>query len=62
MAFKSQFYDPESPEPDTFISSKRFIEFIEARAKVFGHRIGVSYGEGFTTYTTPGVKDIFSLH
>ena len=61
MAFKSQFYDPENPEPDTFISSRQFIEFIEARAKELGHRIGVSHGEGFTMSTTPGVKDVFSL-
>ena len=61
MAFKSQFYDPKNPEPDTFISSRQFIEFIEARAKELGHRIGVSHGEGFTMSTTPGVKDVFSL-
>lgn len=61
MAFESQFYNPKSNEPETFISSSRFIEFIEARAKEFGHRIGVKYGEGFTTDTTPGLKDIFSL-
>ncbi len=61
MAFESQFYNPESDEPETFISSSRFIDFIEARAKEFGHRIGVKYGEGFTTATTPGIKDVFSL-
>jgi bacillithiol biosynthesis deacetylase BshB1 len=61
MAFESQFYNPDSDEEETFISSSRFIEFIEARAKELGNRIGVKYGEGFTTSTTPGVEDLFSL-
>lgn len=61
MAFRSQFYNPNSDEEETFISSSRFIEFIEARAKDLGNRIGVKYGEGFTSATTPGVYDLFSL-
>ncbi len=61
MAFKSQFYDPGNSEPYTFISDPGFLEFIEARAKEFGHRIGSKYGEGFTTSTTPGVKDLHNL-
>ncbi|MCG8307676.1 MAG: bacillithiol biosynthesis deacetylase BshB1 [Cytophagales bacterium] len=61
MAFGSQFYNPGSQEPETFISSSDFIASIEARAVEFGHRIGVSYGEGFTMSTTPGTSDLFSL-
>ena len=61
MAFKSQFYNPDSGEPATFISSSGFIESIEARAKELGHRIGVKYGEGYTMTTTPGIQDLFSL-
>ncbi len=61
MAFSSQFYNPESDEPETFISSTGFIESIEARAKEFGHRIGAKYGEGFTVSTTPGIKNLFNL-
>lgn len=48
-AFKSQFFDPTSSEPETYISNPDFITFIEARALEFGHSIGVKYGEGFTT-------------
>lgn len=48
-AFKSQFYNPESQEPLTYISSPDFMKFIEARAMELGHNIGVKYGEGFTT-------------
>ncbi len=61
MTFRSQFYNPESHEPETFISSKEFMEFIEARARVFGHRIGAQHGEGFTISTTPGVKNLFTI-
>ena len=61
MAYESQFYNPNSKEPDTFISSSNFIEFIEARAKEFGHRIGKKYGEGFTMSTTPGIENLLSL-
>ena len=46
--FKSQFYDPKSKEIDSFISSKEFMSFIEARSIEMGHAIGVKHGEGFT--------------
>ncbi len=60
-AFRSQFYDPGNNEPETFISTPGFLDFIEARAIEFGHRIGVKYGEGFTGTRTPGVKNLFDL-
>ncbi|HVO73638.1 MAG TPA: bacillithiol biosynthesis deacetylase BshB1 [Ignavibacteriaceae bacterium] len=46
-AFESQFYDPNSKEPETFISQPEFLSFIEARAKVYGFRIGKKFGEPF---------------
>jgi bacillithiol biosynthesis deacetylase BshB1 len=46
-AFKSQFFDPSSNEPASYISSPDFLDFIEARAQEMGHKIGVKYGEGF---------------
>lgn len=50
-AFSSQFYNPNSNEPDSYISSEDFWHFIEARARDFGHMIGVKYGEGFQSRT-----------
>jgi N-acetylglucosamine malate deacetylase 1 len=47
LAFKSQFFDPNSNDPITPISTPEFIEFIKGRAIEFGRRIGVQYGEGF---------------
>ena len=46
--FKSQFYDPESSEPNSFISSLEFLDFIESRSIEMGHKIGTKHGEGFT--------------
>ncbi|HBH24244.1 MAG TPA: bacillithiol biosynthesis deacetylase BshB1 [Cytophagales bacterium] len=60
-AYASQFYDPESKEPETFISSEGFLKFVEARHREFGHRIGVEYGEGYTINRNIGVKDITDL-
>lgn len=57
-AFKSQFYDPNSSEPQTFISNPGFLEMIEARGKEFGHTIGAKYGEGFITQRIPGVPNL----
>lgn len=46
-AFKSQFFDPNSSEPASYISSEDYFNFIKARAQEMGHKIGVKYGEGF---------------
>lgn len=60
-AFKSQFFDPKSTEPDTYISSPEFMEMLEARGKELGHSIGVKYAEGFTRDRNMGAKDLFDL-
>lgn len=51
MAFKSQFYDPVSSEPNTPISGLDFQEFLKARAREMGRLIGVEYAEGYTSDT-----------
>lgn len=60
-AFKSQFYDPTSKEPETFISNPGFMKLIESRGQELGYGIGVKYGEGFTTSRNVGVKNLFDL-
>jgi bacillithiol biosynthesis deacetylase BshB1 len=60
-AFKSQFYDPQNKEPQSFISSAEFLDFIEARAREFGHSINSKFGEGFTVEKMIGVRDLFDL-
>jgi bacillithiol biosynthesis deacetylase BshB1 len=62
MAYKSQFYNPGSKEPGTFISSPEFLEFVRARAIHFSISIkGSRYAEAFTVNRIPGVEDINSL-
>lgn len=60
-AFKTQFFDPSSKEPQTYISTPEFMNMVESRAIELGHAIGVKYGEGFTVRRYPGVNDLFSL-
>ncbi len=60
-AYKTQFFDPDSDEPETYISKPEFIEAIRSRASNMGHRIGVRYGEGFVAQKTVGVRDISEL-
>ncbi|MBL7923609.1 MAG: bacillithiol biosynthesis deacetylase BshB1 [Bacteroidia bacterium] len=61
LAFKSQFYNPESNEPETAISSKSFLEFLYGRAIEMGRPAGFHYAEGFTVERFPGTDSLFSL-
>ncbi|MGX1023483.1 bacillithiol biosynthesis deacetylase BshB1 [Psychroflexus sp. MBR-150] len=60
-AYQSQFYNPDSKEPETPISSSNFMESISYRARNFGRIIGVDYAEGFTVERYIGVKSVFDL-
>ena len=57
MAYNSQFYNPESNEPNTPISSKNFIDSIMYRDQNFGRISGVVAAEGFTVERPPLIKD-----
>jgi len=61
LAFKSQFFDPDSKEKNTFISSPEFLDFLKARHQEFGQIAGVKYAEGFVAQRHIGVKDLTSL-
>ncbi|WP_010135397.1 bacillithiol biosynthesis deacetylase BshB1 [Ochrovirga pacifica] len=60
-AFKSQFYDPNSQEPESPITSKNFFESVSYRAKDLGRLVGVSYAEGFNTERYVAVKKISDI-
>ena len=60
-AFASQFYDPDSNEPDSPISTKAFLELVEGRALEYGRLVGTRYGEGFVSQRPVGVDDLMSL-
>lgn len=61
MAFKSQFYDPNSQEPQTPISGQDFLSFLDARAQEYGRLIGCKYGEGFTTERCIGTSNLLDI-
>lgn len=46
-AYGSQFYNPTYDKPSTYISTPDFWHFLEARARDMGHRVGVTFGEGY---------------
>ena len=58
LAYKSQFHDPASTEPETMLSQKGFLEMIEARLRDFGALIGTEFGEGFVTRRPPRIGDL----
>lgn len=61
LAYDSQFYDEDSKEPDTPISSQQFLNSIQNRAADLGRIIGVGYAEGFTTQRQLAVAQISDL-
>jgi LmbE family N-acetylglucosaminyl deacetylase len=60
-AYKTQFYNPDSKEPETYISSQEFLESIIYRAKMFGKLNGVNYAEGFISKKMIGVQSFDAL-
>jgi len=61
LAFASQFYQPDSAETATYISSKDFMGFWEAKARYFGGLIGRTYGEPYFTHEPAEVPDPVAL-
>lgn len=62
MCYASQFHNPDSNEPETWISGKSFIAMIEARARQWGAMIGAEFGEPFHTKTPPKVNDLVAAY
>lgn len=58
LAYSSQFFNPESKEPQTPISSQEFMDFLDGRARQFGRTIGAKHGEGFTSSNPVSVKSL----
>ena len=61
MCFRSQFYDANSKEPETYISTPEFLESLKSRAHTLGRMIGVMYAESFTTTRKTGVDHFLLL-
>ena len=61
MAYKTQFFNPNSDEPKTPISSQAFLDILRGRMQMWGRVIGADYGEAYNTTRTPGVSDLSLL-
>jgi bacillithiol biosynthesis deacetylase BshB1 len=60
-AYSSQFFDPNSKEPQTPISGKEFFDYLHARAMDFGRPANMLLAEGFQVARVPGVNDLMDL-
>lgn len=61
LAYKTQFFDPKSTEPETPISGKSFLDVVSHRCLQTGRYIGKQYGEGFIKTRPMGVNDLTQL-
>ena len=61
MAYSTQFYNPNSQDPETPISSKNFVDSVRYRAADLGRLIGVGYAEGFNVERLPAIDSLFDL-
>ena len=60
-AYSSQFYDPNSKEKETPISSKNFLESITYRSKNLGRLCNTEFAEGYTVAHYPLIDSVFDL-
>ena len=60
-AYATQFYNPNSNEPESPISSKNFLESVRFRAQDLGRLIGSNYAEGFTVERYLAVNSLNDL-
>lgn len=61
QAYKTQFFNPDSKEPQTPISSQGFLDSVTSRMVEYGRPIGAKYAEGFTVERFIGVDDLLAL-
>ncbi|MGL2986656.1 bacillithiol biosynthesis deacetylase BshB1 [Flavobacterium sp. RSSA_27] len=61
LAYSSQFYDPNSKEPESPISSKNFLESLNYRSRDLGRLTGLEHAEGFTVERYLAVNSLSDL-
>ncbi len=61
MAYSSQFFNSNSLEPETPITSKNFIDSVNYRARDLGRLIGVDFAEGYTSERYVAVENFDKL-
>ena len=61
LAYDSQFYNPDTKEPETPIATKNFLDSLKYRSQDLGRLIGVDYAEGFNSDRPVAVNNLDSL-
>jgi len=61
LAYKTQFFDPNSKEPETPITSQNFTDSVKYRARDLGRLINSEFAEGFTTERYVATESLFNL-
>ena len=61
LAYRSQFFDEDSKEPETPISSSNFLDSITYRAQDMGRLINTEHAEGYNVDRHVAVDSIFDL-
>lgn len=61
LAYSSQFYDPNSEEPETLIATKNFLDSLSYRPQDLGRLVGVDFAEGFNVERYLAVNSLGDL-
>jgi bacillithiol biosynthesis deacetylase BshB1 len=61
FAYKSQFFNPNSTEPQTPISTENTRDSLTYRYRNLGRLIGTDFGEGFNTKRYVATRSLFDL-
>jgi N-acetylglucosamine malate deacetylase 1 len=60
-AHKSQFFNPESKDPETALSTPEFLEYLFGRMRYHGRQAGVRYAEPFWTTEAVTITNFESI-
>ena len=60
-AYSTQFFNPESNESETIISSMGFLDSVSYRAKDLGRQANCEYAEGFLAHQIPRVDSLLDI-
>ena len=60
-AYSTQFFNPESKESETIISSQGFLDSVTYRAKNLGRQSNCGYAEGFVVHQLPKIDSLLNL-
>ncbi len=61
LKYSSQFFNPNTNEPESPITTKTFLDSVKYRAQDLGRIIGCEYGEGFTVERYLAVNSLSDL-